>query len=147
MRDLKLHPDCMSDLAFDRVLGDSAEPSQRAQVLTHVDGCARCASRWQALAKQRTDFLERMPSWRHLQRQQQPKHASMPSRSWLWGGGAALAASLLLTFWFAPSGDEPGFRRSGFRSPQPFLLRLKPRIQKPPRPGGAFNSECRQVDF
>lgn len=113
MRDLKLHPDCMSDLTFDRVLEDSAEPSQRAEVLVHVEGCARCASRWQALAKQRTEYLDRMPSWRRLQKQQEAKHPSMPSRSWLWGGGAALAASLLLTFWFAPSVDTPGFRSKG----------------------------------
>jgi hypothetical protein len=75
----------------------------------HVEECARCALRWEALAKQRTDFLERMPSWRHLQGQQRAK---LPS-NWLWGGGAALAASLLLTFWLAPSVDTPGLRSKG----------------------------------
>jgi hypothetical protein len=113
MHDLKLHPECMSDLAFDRVLGDSAEPGERARVRGHVEGCARCALRWQALAQQRTAFLQRIPSWRHLQRQQQAERPSQRSRGWLQGGSAALAASLLLTFWMARSVDTPGFRSKG----------------------------------
>lgn len=113
MRDLKLHPECMSNLVFDRVLGDSAEPSLRAEVLAHVEGCARCALRWEALAEQRTAFLERVPSWRHLHGQQEAKLPSKPARHLLWGGGVALAASLLLTFWLAPNVDKPGFRSKG----------------------------------
>ena len=113
MPDLKHERECISDLAFDQLLGASAEPGQSARVRAHLEECMRCALRYEVLANQRAGFLERVPSWQHLHaRHDAAKRGSGPRR-WLWGGGAAVAASLVLAFSLAQGGATPGVRSKG----------------------------------
>ena len=95
MSELRLRQEHVSDLAFDQLLGASAEPAQRAGIEAHLAGCMRCSLRYDALVAQREGFLARVPSWQAM-REQQAGVRRRKLRPWLWGGGAALAASVAL---------------------------------------------------
>lgn len=114
MPDVKLEPACVSDLALDQLLGDSAEPAEHARVLAHLTACMRCALRYEALANQRAGFLERVPSWQRLRAQRETAGRGGGRRRWLFGGGAVVAAaSLLLALSLARGGAAPGLRSKG----------------------------------
>jgi hypothetical protein len=113
MPDLKRERECISDLAFDQLLGASAEPGQSVRVRAHVEECMRCALRYEALANQRAGFLERVPSWQHLRAQHDRQRRGGGRRRWLWGGGAAVAASLVLALSLAQNDDTPRLRSKG----------------------------------
>lgn len=114
MSNLRLPPGCLSNLALDEVLGDSAEPAARERAAAHVAGCTRCALRFETLARQREGFLERVPTWEDLHAQATGKRGG-GLRRLLWGGGAALAAAsaaLAVSFALAPAGSAPGATRT-----------------------------------
>jgi hypothetical protein len=117
MSDLKLRPECVSDLAFDQLLGESAERGQRARVQAHLASCVRCTLRYEELAGQRTGFLERVPSWQQLHARQDVRKLSRGRRGLLWSGGAlVMAAGLVLALSLAsPASTAPaaGLRSKG----------------------------------
>jgi hypothetical protein len=106
--------ECVSDLALDEVLGESAEPAVRMRVLAHVETCVRCALRYEALANQHAGFLERAPSWQHLRAQRDSANrGGGERRRWLWGGGTLLAAGFAIAFSLAPRATPAGLRSKG----------------------------------
>lgn len=116
MPDLKRQPECVSDLAFDQLLGGSAEQGPRARLQAHLASCVRCTLRYEELAAQRTGFLERVPSWQQLRTQQDEKKRGGGRRGLLWGGGAlVMAASLALALSIASTAAStaPGLRSKG----------------------------------
>jgi hypothetical protein len=112
MPDLRRERECISDLAFDQLLGASAEPGQSVRLLAHVETCMRCALRYEAIASQRAGFLERMPSWQRLHAQRSAARRRGGPRRWLFGG-AAVAAGLALAFSLAQGEAAPGLRSKG----------------------------------
>ena len=113
MPDLKRERECISDLAFDQLLGASAEQGQSVSARAHLAECMRCALRYEALANQRAGFLERVPSWQRLHARHEAAKRGNGRRRWLWGGGAAVAASLVLALSLAQGGATPGVRTKG----------------------------------
>lgn len=114
MSDLKLRPQCASDLALDRLLAGDLEAELRAQVIAHCEACMRCALRYETLSRQRSAFLERIPSWERMHAQHgAASRGNGVGRMW-WGGGAlVLAAGALLVFALAPGVLPNGTRNKG----------------------------------
>lgn len=111
MSDPTRTPECPSELALDRLMAGELAEGAASAARTHLDGCARCATRMAAFAADRDAFRADTPP---LVRPAAPA----PARPWterlrrwfLPVGGLAVAAAAVILFLVLPRGgeQEPG---------------------------------------
>jgi anti-sigma factor RsiW len=56
-----MRTECPSEFVLDAAYGDALDPSARRALEEHLRECPACASRRQLLARQRNQFLRRIP--------------------------------------------------------------------------------------
>lgn len=91
---------CLSDFAFDRRLAGELDPREEAEARAHVEECARCASRWEELSREREAFAaEPLPSGLRAR-----AHARISKgRLFATAGALAAAAAIVLAVRALPS--------------------------------------------
>lgn len=109
-RPSRQRPDgCISDLEFDRLFAAELTSDEQRELVQHVQGCARCASRRAELERLRAGFLAAAPAWAP------PGPAATVHRPRRWlapvAAGLALAAAVMLAV--LPRGAEPSTRTKG----------------------------------
>jgi len=109
MRSLSRPEGCISDFAFDELHAGELEVEARRELEAHLDGCARCRARGQALSRERAALLVAAPDLASLS----PARARRsPSRT-LVAAGTVLAAAAAVLLLVVPKGEQP---RSELRS-------------------------------
>jgi hypothetical protein len=103
----KLPEGCITDLTFDEWHAGELDEQQVRELQQHVNGCARCQARHQALKMQASDFLGRYPE---LELPERRKVVPLRPRKAIWAwttGAASLAAAAVLLLVLRPdSGQE-----------------------------------------
>jgi len=102
---------CISDLAFDEWRAGELERDSIERYEAHLETCARCQQRHDALEAESAAFLEQFPRLELRQERPVSKVVSLrPKRNqWLgWAsGGVALAAAAVLLLVLRPATDAP----------------------------------------
>jgi len=105
---------CISDLAFDEWRADELDRDSIERYEAHLETCARCQQRHDAIAAQAESFLEKFP---RLELPQAGRPVSKvvsrrPRRNqwlgWASGGAALAAAAVLLLLLRPPTGEHGG---------------------------------------
>lgn len=91
---------CLSDFALDRRLAGELDPREEAEVRAHLDGCVRCAQRWDELPRERETFMnEPLPPQLRAHSERKASRRRLVAA----GGLAAMAAAVLLFVRFYPA--------------------------------------------
>jgi hypothetical protein len=108
---------CLSDYAFDRLLGDELSPPEERELRKHLFGCVECTSRLEALRAGRETFLKevgppRLALITPLRAEPRPPRAKR--RMWNLAAGAMAAGAVLFSVMLAvPENGGDVLRRKG----------------------------------
>jgi len=109
MPTLNQHEECCSDLVLDSYFAGDLAQAARLDLEAHLEQCARCGLRRDALLAQRVAFLARVPSWESLAPTPTPRLALRV----IGLGSATLAAAAALLLIALPKAPSLGVRSKG----------------------------------
>jgi hypothetical protein len=104
----KVEKKCLSDLTFDRLLGDDLAEAEATAARRHVESCDRCRQRIGALRQYRDDAQVALPGFNELT--ERPRAARL--RRWPAVVGAVLAVAAALILWARVPKPLPGVDES-----------------------------------
>jgi hypothetical protein len=100
----KFEKKCLSDLTFDRLLGDDLTAAEATAARRHVESCDRCRQRIEALRQFGDDAQAALPGFDELT----ARRVVAALRRWPAVVGAVLAAAAALILWARVPKPSPG---------------------------------------